>query len=261
MSMATNTMILGDDNSPSADLAWLWINSHPWPQWRLEVVNAADPVVVRVSGRKPDLVQWEPPNPRRAFVEAQFEEVVHLTIEADPRLALSRPADLLVIGPRGRGLLKAMHLGSTAEWLMVHPPAPIVVPRRGRRTESVVVCHDGSPHACAATQALSRLPWINQVETTIVVVRDGRADVQAAIDGATSTLRDVGVDAHHRILGGDPTDELVRYLEQHKPDLVVLGTRGLTGVRRLVIGSTAAVVAHTTGHSILLACAEPTTET
>ncbi len=257
MHMATNTMVLGDDGSPSADLAWLWINSHTWPQWRLEVINAQDPVVVRVAATRPKPVVWSPPNPRRPFADAQLDEVVHLTVESDPRVALSRPADLLVIGPRGRGLLKALHLGSTAEWLMTHPPAPIVVPRHGRHTQTVVLCHDGSLHAQAATHTLSVLPWVYQLSVTVVAVKDGRADVQRAIDDATEVLQGVGADVHHQILSGDPTNELLTYLGRHKPDLVVLGTRGLTGVRRLVIGSTAGVVAHTTDRSILLVCAEP----
>src|SRR4051812_6576525 len=108
--MNTRTMIFGDDGSPSADLAWLWINTHAWPGWRLELVHATDPGPVSVSPHEPQIRRWAPPNPRWAFAEAGFETLDHLTIDTDPRIALLRRADLVVIGPRGRGLLKALHV-------------------------------------------------------------------------------------------------------------------------------------------------------
>ena len=252
--VARRTMVFGDDGSPSADLAWLWINSHAWPEWRLEVMHATDPEVIKASVQRPEPRPWRPANPRRAFTEADLEEVELLIVDEDPRVALVRPADLLVIGPRGRGILKAMHVGSTAEWLMTSPPLPLVVARHGRPTKSVVVCHDGSANACAATNALSRMPWVSKLIVTVVAVNDGRADVDGGIEFATRSLQRVGAKVHNRILRGEPTDELLRYLEQHEPDLVVLGTSSLTGIQRLALDSPANVVAHATHHSILLAC-------
>ena len=34
------TLAFGDDGSPAADVCWLWINSHTWPGWRLEIITA-----------------------------------------------------------------------------------------------------------------------------------------------------------------------------------------------------------------------------
>ncbi len=251
--MADRTMVFGDDGSISADLAWLWINCHPWPQWRIEVVAAVMPSLDRVSTEGSELHEWQPANPRRAFSDSRIDEVIHLTCELDPRLALSRSADLLVIGPRGPGLAKAMHLGSTAEWLMIHPPAPMLVVRHGRRTQTVVICHDGSPDARAATDVVCRMPWVDQLIVTIVGVDDGRAAVEEAVEAASVPLTAVGADVRHEILCGVPTVELLRHLEQNNPDLVVLGTRGLTGLPRLRRGSTAGVLAHATQSSVLLA--------
>ena len=250
----SRTIVFGDDGSPSADLAWLWINSHAWSEWRLEVIYATDPVAPKATTNRPEPRAWTPPNPRRPFVEACLEKVELLTIDEDPRVALLRPADLLVIGPRGRGLLKAIHVGSTAEWLMTCPPSPLVVARHGRPTRSVVVCHDGSANARAATDALSRMPWTPGVAVTVVAVEDGRADVDNGIESATRCLEGVGAQVRDVILCGEPTDELLRYLEKDEPDLVVLGTSGLTAIQRLAVQSPANVVAHATQHSILLAC-------
>jgi nucleotide-binding universal stress UspA family protein len=200
---------------------------------------------------------WIPTNPRRPFAEAHLEDVELLTIDEDPRLALLRPADLLVIGPRGRGFLKAIHVGSTAEWLMTQPPHPLVIVRHGRPTRSVVVGHDGSANACAATEALCLMPWVPGLKVTVVAVRDGRADVDFAIETATRSLEHSGAKVKNRVLHGEPTDELLRYLDLHEPDLVVLGASTLTGVERLAIDSPANVVAHSTQISVLLAREQP----
>lgn len=37
--MTDNTMVLGEDGSVGADLAWRWIMAHRWPRWKLEVVT------------------------------------------------------------------------------------------------------------------------------------------------------------------------------------------------------------------------------
>jgi nucleotide-binding universal stress UspA family protein len=261
--MTNNTMVFGDDGSISADLAWLWINSHSWPDWRLEVLTAVMPDHLVVRTEAPVPKEWSPMHPRQAFAEAQLDRVVHLTIDADPRLALiSRPADLLVVGPRGPGLAKAMHLGSTVEWLLTRPPAPMLVARHGRRTRTAIVCHDGSVHAQAATDALCAMPWAGELEATVLTVEDGRTDVDAAVAMATRSLQAVGVCVDHFIARhGEPTLDLLAYLERHDSDLVVLGSKGLTGVRRLRIGSSARAIAHSTPHSVLLVCADHMTAT
>lgn len=251
--MPARKLLFGDDESPSADLAWLWINCHSWPNWRVKVIHAVDPGPVKVSSARPEPHRWEPSNPRRAFAEAGLDDVELLTVDEDPRLALIRPADLLVIGPRGKGVLKAMHVGSTAEWLITCPPSPLVVVRHGRRTRTAVVCNDGSPNAAAATEALSRLPWAGQLAVTVVAVEDGRADVDGGIDNALATLGKAGVVARQVVLHGEPIDELLHYLDDRQPDLVVLGASSLTGVQRLAIESPANVVAHSTQHTVLLA--------
>jgi len=221
------------------------------------VVRAVMPDFIKVAPAPAEPRQWYPDNPRVAFAEASFDDVVELIIDQDPRIALTRHTDLLVIGHRGPGLAKAMHIGSTAEWLLVHPPSPMVIARAGRRTRSVLVCHDGSPSAQLATSSLCALPWARDLSVEVVIVDDGRVDVDDATADAQRQLSAAGAGAAVTVLRGDPTEELVRHAALHSPDLVVMGTSGLTGLSRLRIGSTASAVAHATNHSVLLACCDP----
>ena len=153
------TLAFGDDGSPAADVSWLWIISHTWTGWRLEIITAQGaPIGPPPTPEDATLHHWDPPTPRRPFAETAFGDVEHLTAEIDPRLALWRPADLLVIGPRGPGLLKALHLGSTAEWLLQHPIAPLVIARSGHPARKVVACHDGPPTRSVPSNASRSSP-------------------------------------------------------------------------------------------------------
>ena len=252
------TLVFGDDGSPAADVAWLFINNHRWPGWRLEVVAAHMPEFpgMPLPRAETDLHTWNPPHPRRAFTEAQFAQVAALTAEADPRLALSRQSDLLVIGPRGPGLLKALHLGSTADWLLLHPPAPLLIARHGHTVRSVVVCVDGSPHADRVTSVLAEMPWADQLAVTILAVDDHRVDVDAATGNARERLEAVGATVKVCVDSGKPTTIIHRHLADASPDLVALGTRGLTGLRHLRLGSTAGAICRAATCSVLVACDE-----
>ena len=123
----THTITFGDDGSAGSDLAWSWICDQDWSGWDVEVVRAVQPEL----GPPPppalsQLHSWQPERPRERFSESHLGSIVHLTAVQDPRLLLSRPADLLVIGARGPGIAKALRLGSTAEWLLESPPGPMV---------------------------------------------------------------------------------------------------------------------------------------
>lgn len=258
------TLVFGDDGTPATDVAWLWINSQRWPGWRLEVVSAHPPEVgLPLPRERTHLHPWEPPHPRPLFTEAEFVETVQLTAEADPRLVLSRRSELLVIGPRGPGLLKSLHLGSTANWLLAHPPAPLVIVRHGHAMRSVVLCVDGSIHAQRVTDVLADLPWIDQLNITILAVDDHRFDVAMASTAAAERLQAVGSNVDISVVGGKPTHMIMEHLERASPDLVALGTRGLTGIHRLRVGSTAGAVVRAATCSALVACVDdaPDTET
>jgi len=251
-------MVFGDDGSPAADVAWSWINSHEWADWQLKVVTAVVPDLV-FTGEPDGDASSHPTLSPRPSADAAFGSVEQITIDEDPRLALSRPSDLLVIGPRGPGIAKALHLGSTAEWLTTKPPSPMVIARHGRRTQRIVICHDGSDHAQAAVHAVCSLPWVASVAVTIVAVDDGSVDTEGAIDLGSVPLVAAGVNVDRLVLPGDRRDAtaaLRRYLDHAPADLVALGTRGLTGIKRVVVGSTASAIAHRSEQTVLLACHE-----
>jgi nucleotide-binding universal stress UspA family protein len=43
----------------------------------------------------------------------------------------------------------------------------------------------------------------------------------------------------HRLVDGSPAEEIVRVAEEEQVDMIVIGTHGRTGIKRLLMGSTA----------------------
>ncbi|HEX6238164.1 MAG TPA: universal stress protein [Acidimicrobiales bacterium] len=254
--MATpRTLVFGDDGSPPADTAWLWINNHRWPDWRVIAVTARMPELGPPVD--PELAhphRWEPTSPRVPFAESGIAEVEHLTCVMDPRLALGdfEPTpDLVVVGPTGRGVLKALHLGSTADWLLEDPSAPLVIARSARRAEHILVCADGSDHAQRAAEVLAGLPLVTNAAVMVLGIDDGRADPASGIARAVPVLEEAGAKVSTVEVSGKPTRTILDQIDEHDAGLVALGTRGHTSIRRLFVGSTASGVARSAPCSVL----------
>jgi nucleotide-binding universal stress UspA family protein len=266
MTRSTQVVTFADDGSAGADVAWLWLNNHVWPGWAVEVLTVQPLTAGPPSGPEAALPHpWQPESPRRVFEESGLGDPVHLVADGDPRAVLGARTStgLLVVGARGRGVWKALRLGSTAEWLLQCPPAPLVIVRQARATGRVLVCIDGSPHAARAVQTLAVMPWLHRCSVTVFGVVERERDPTAAVDAAADLLgrRAAGVDTVIRAPG--PMDvfvhvrvDLFDVMDALVPDLVVLGTRGLTGLQRLRLGSTASAVAHHAPCSVLLARAD-----
>ena len=255
--MTTPTLMFGDDASAGADVGWNWVSAHRWSGWRCEVVTAHLPDL----GPPPSeedlrLHPWDPPSPRPRSESADFVEVVDLFAEHDPRMTLSEDADLLVVGSTGRGFWKKLHLGSVTEWLMHHPPHPMVIAKTEVTTRRVVIASDGSPHSHRAIESFVQLPWAADVEARVVEAEGPPADVEMGGDEVVAKLAAIGVDCAIVRDDREATTAILNEVESFDADLVVLGTKGHTGWNRLTLGSTAGSVARRARCSVLMACAD-----
>ena len=66
-------------------------------------------------------------------------------------------------------------------------------------------------------------------------------------------LRTAGLNAVPLSREGDPAETIVAFAEAHEVDLIVLGTHGRTGLRRLLLGSVARNVTLHAHCSVLVA--------
>jgi nucleotide-binding universal stress UspA family protein len=173
-------------------------------------------------------------------------------------------ADLIMVGSRGHGPIATMLLGSVSAEVVDHADRPGLV-ARGRTICRILLALDGSSTAHAAERVLTTWPIFAGARVDVVsvarnepfwdglfasnlsvspetresILHDSRRKHQNIAAAAARRLTVAGIDAETIVPAGDPANELTRVAQQHHADLVVLGTRGNTGLRRLVIGSVA----------------------
>ena len=268
-------LTFGEDHSEGAAKAWGWVTAQTWTGWNLDVIavdsrnkSANRSVVLSASGydslrlsTSPTTSPSSTDHQRELPAKCGFNEVRYLTASNDPRLVLSECPDstLLVVGARGKGLMKALHIGSTTEWLMQCPNTPLLIARSPVRTERILMCIDGSTHADAAVELLTHFPWIDATNISVLSVIEADNDVRASAEAAALRLEATGAKVEMQIVSPDPESittntraSILEMSEQLQPDLIVMGTRGLTGLPRLRVGSVASAIAHHSGSSVLL---------
>jgi nucleotide-binding universal stress UspA family protein len=250
----TRVLAFGDDRSTGANTCWEWIVAQRWDGWRLEVVTADAPVDLHpVELEESRLHPWKPEVPRQA-ADKGFVAVEHLRADLDPRIALiAKTWDLVAIGPHADGRLKALRLGSTADWLLREPASPLVIARQDEPVKEVLLAADGSAHSARAVETLANLPWIKGVVVRIVAIDDGRTDPEVAVNEASTRLSAAGAELETITRKGRPTSVIVEEIDRTEPDLVVMGARGRGGFKRLVLGSTTAAVAGSSERNLLVA--------
>lgn len=174
-------------------------------------------------------------------------------------------ADLIVVGHRGRGPIESMLLGSVSAEVVDHAPCAVLVVR-SPGIGSIVVADDGSPGAKVAETVLERLGLPITHPITVLTVtddafpydtaaspalynearalygesmRDAQQDARAVALAGAARFEQLGFRAAALVRSGDPAHEIVACANQERAGLIVLGTRGHTGLRRLLLGSVA----------------------
>jgi len=141
--------------------------------------------------------------------------------------------------------------------------------------ESIVVGTDGSSTAqCAVAEATrlskalgSALHVVAAYEPVRGVRIEGSpegaktgallpdSEVQTIIDAAAATVRMSGVDVKSHALTGDPAGALIAVAEQENAGLIVVGSCGMHGVKR-VLGSVPNKVAHRARCNVMIVATE-----
>jgi nucleotide-binding universal stress UspA family protein len=138
----------------------------------------------------------------------------------------------------------------------------IVVGTDGSETAGVAVHHatvlakltGATLHVVHAHQPLSMSTAATAGMTVDVVsINEGIADSGAEACGhAAEEAKRAGVKVETHARPGDPADTLINVAEEVGADLLVIGNRGMTGVKRFVLGSVPNKVAHHAPCSVMI---------
>jgi nucleotide-binding universal stress UspA family protein len=278
-------ILLATDGSECADVARDLTHSIAWPAGSvIRVATVVEPLDVvfgapwagRLAGEV-DAIAADLERHGETVLEQAARGLVREGVQLERVVLRGRPAtaivddartanvDVIVLGSRGHGTIVSMLLGSVAKEVADQAPCPVLV-ARGRQLTRVVVAHDGSPHARAAEELLTRWPIFGQAAIEVVSVAQQRGpwhlppsatlympatpdyfeayrevlrEHTAVADEAAARLRREGLRANAVVVEGDPAEAILGVAENHQADLILLGTHGRTGLQRLLLGSVA----------------------
>jgi nucleotide-binding universal stress UspA family protein len=97
-------------------------------------------------------------------------------------------------------------------------------------------------HALGPSRSPEKLDDASSMAVTGVNARYDRGDVICAQVQAAARERELTCTMHSPV--GDPADVLIRVATDEHAQLIVLGNRGMTGVKRFVLGSVPGKVSH-----------------
>jgi nucleotide-binding universal stress UspA family protein len=193
-------------------------------------------------------------------------------------------ADLIVVGATGSGPFAAELLGSTADRVLRKAPCPVLIvrgelpvpPRRVLAPVDLSIL-SGDSFRCGL-QMLAQLAGSAEVQVRAVHAlslldalafrqRTGTSVEQAAQHVAAQLQRfvlenrsDLPFPVEATVLPEEPRFEILREVEEHPVDLLILGTHGRGGMDRLVLGSVASTVARKAPCSVLVISPEAALE-
>ena len=191
-------------------------------------------------------------------------------------------ADLIVVGWRGYGAVRRLLMGSVSRGVVRGAKcAVLVVRRRPRRVRRIVIGFDASPNALRAVRLVGKLvpsrdgqvtlinvvelmapasrgPRVGGIRSTVAheVRRINTARSKAAVKAlnrAADELKRSGWRTRIELRTGEPLREVIAAVSTARAQLLVVGARGTSGVRHLLLGSVAEGVLNRCPVPVLLA--------
>jgi nucleotide-binding universal stress UspA family protein len=189
-------------------------------------------------------------------------------------------ANLVVIGSRGRGVLASIALGSVSAEVVDHADRPVLVARRDQPFRHVVLADDGSPDAGCARRIAATWPVFQSAAITVVSVAHVPAPLRSAIaptvyaeatrdytvsletdrrrrdevlEAASRELAAAGRSVSTVAAEGDPATRILEAAHDAEADVILVGSRGLSAIERLLLGSVARNLLHAAPCSVLVA--------
>ena len=188
------------------------------------------------------------------------------------KLVRETQPDLIVTGTRGLQAARGLVLGSVSQRLLSYAPCSVLlIPAQAKLKTplTVLLASDGSRGAKTAAEIVANLPKIGRIGLVSVVppvdqqevrlyqretkqpaglikrqIQLARYDLaERAMDATKVVLDGVKAKVKTNVLVGRPGDVLPREAKRQRSDLLVLGSRGLTGRMAEVLGSVSLTVA------------------
>lgn len=164
--------------------------------------------------------------------------------------AAKNNVDMIIMGRRGRTGLKRLMMGSVTAKVICHAPCNVLVVPRAARIElkNILIAIDGSKYSdVVASEAIAIARQTNALIFAICVAST-EADMKEAeenVDKVKLMAEKEGLKVDRICEKGRPYEVIVNKAKEKNVDLIVLGSHGRTGLKRLLMGSvTERVIGH-----------------
>src|SRR5918992_1207769 len=256
--MSYRTIVVGTDGSPTASVAVEVAQKLAKRlKGKLVLVGALD--AYGVTRQPLQTALFEAAEDARAKrVDATAELIEGTPGESILRAAVKHDADLIVVGNRGMGQATRFRLGSVPDWVAHDAPCDLLIvdtTERGGPREPVppyariLAGTDGSGTATEAVRKAYTLASVYGGSVTLVHVGDPIVGAIKLEEVASTRPEDVEVEK--RAVQGDPAQRICELAESEDVQLVVVGNKGMSGVRRF-LGSVLNKVAHEVPSDVLI---------
>ena len=192
-------------------------------------------------------------------------EIILTTIEQEQ-------IQLIVMGARGLGPIKERLFGSVSHRILSSAPcAKLIVPGPVKMMRKVLLPLKGSSDTEDAIRFLQLHPFRESVEVTLLSVLPAitpswgtaalaaeplqareRENAQLFLQSAANQLQRLGYSTRSQVLIGTPVESILDQAKSREVDLILMGSRGRQGIRRLVLGSVSHAVLHQAACPVLV---------
>jgi 3-phenylpropionate/trans-cinnamate dioxygenase ferredoxin reductase subunit len=256
--MSYRRIVVGTDGSPTASVAVEVAQKLAKRlKGKLVLVGALD--AYGVTRQPLQTALYEAAEAARAKkVDATAELIEGTPGESILAAAIKHDADLIVVGNRGMGQATRFRLGSVPDWIAHDAPCDLLIVdttgRAGPREPAppymrILAGTDGSGTATEAVRKAYTLASVYAGTVTLVHVGDPLVGAIKLAEVASTRPEDVEVEK--RTVEGDPAQRICELAEAENVQLVVVGNKGMSGVRRF-LGSVPNKVAHEVPSDVLI---------
>jgi nucleotide-binding universal stress UspA family protein len=164
--------------------------------------------------------------------------------------AAEKEVDMIIIGRRGRSGLMKVLMGQVAAKVIGHALCKVLVVPRAARVEcrNILVATDGSEHSIAAASeaiGIAKRCSSNIITVSSVHAEEELGEAEANVKKVVEMAQKEGIPVEALTPLGRSHDVIVETAGGRGVDLIVMGTYGKTGLKKLLMGSsTEKVIGH-----------------
>jgi nucleotide-binding universal stress UspA family protein len=198
----------------------------------------------------------------------------------------TKDIDLVILGTRSFSQAAGFFLGSVSQWVLQEAPCSVLIARNrphkklNNRGMKILLATDGSSDSQGGIDFVNRMGFpasshimilhviqkqVYETERALITGRENKqefAELAEEILGAreqqgvklleqtSNALSSHDVTIQKRLVFGNPASEILKAARMMKTDLIVMGSQGSTGVKRIILGSVANKVVRSAGTSV-----------